>query len=191
MTPAYLTPTPEAEGTRAALAALVPTLTTEGLTLRAPMLSDWETLSPIWRTDRAQYFGGPFNEEDAWLDFAQLVASWIFRGVGWWTVTLTETGKPLGVVGIAAEVGDPEPEMGWLFTQEAEGHGYASEAARAVHGYAFETMGLKTLVSFIDRKNDRSAALARRLGAVEDDSVLSPELAAEDYCFRHQPETRP
>jgi len=184
MTRAFLAPVPEAQRTRDAAAAAIPVLETERLLLRAPRLSDFEVLEPIWRTERGIYMGGPFTQEDAWLDYAQAVAGWVLRGIGYWTVT-DKAGQVLGFIGIGAETADPELEFGWLFTAQAEGFGYATEAARAVHAYAFHTLGLKTLVSFVDRRNTRSEALARRLGAVEDDTVLPPELAAEDFAFRH------
>ncbi|MEL7093699.1 MAG: GNAT family N-acetyltransferase [Pseudomonadota bacterium] len=180
----FLTPAPEADTLRGAIAAAIPTLETERLILRAPRLSDYEVLEPIWRTDRAVYIGGPFNEEDAWLDFCQAVASWVLRGIGYWVVTL-KNGTVLGFVGIGAETSDPELEFGWLLTAEAEGHGYATEAARTVHGYAFGTLGLKTLISFVERGNAASIRLAQRLGAVEDPAVLSGEDAEHAIAFRH------
>ena len=190
MTRAYLQPFPEAETTLAALTAAVPLLDTERLRLRAPRLGDWEVLAPIWRSERGAFIGGPFDEREAWLDFNQAIAGWLLRGVGYWTVTLREDGTPLGFVGLGVETEDPELEFGWLMTEAAEGHGYAFEACQAVRAHAFDTLGLKTLVSFVDRRNARSISLARRLGAVEDDSVLPEALAAEDFAFRHSPEAQ-
>jgi RimJ/RimL family protein N-acetyltransferase len=73
-----------------------------------------------------------------------------------------------------------------------EGQGYATEAARALRDWAFDEAGLPTLVSYMDRENHASAAVARRLGAVPD-----PEAARQpgpendgDLVFRHRPEAR-
>jgi len=173
-----------ATATRDALAAAVPVLRTERLVLRAPRAEDFPVLEHIWTTDRARFLDGPYNEEDAWLDFAQACAGWLLRGQGYWTVTRTEDGQVLGLIGIGQETVDPEMEFGWLLTEAAEGHGYASEATAAVHAYAFETLGFETLVSYVHRDNTRSAAIARRLGAVEDPDAL-PEGAEEDIVFRH------
>ena len=180
----FLAPLPQTHQTRDAIAAAIPVLKTERLILRAPRLDDFAVLEPIWRTERGEFIGGPMNEEDAWLDYAQAVAGWVLRGIGYWVVTLHD-GTVLGLTGIGAETEDPELEFGWLFTAEAEGKGYATEAARAVHAYAFETLGLKTLVSFVHRENTRSEALARRLGAVPDDTVLPAAVASETFAFRH------
>lgn len=184
MTRPFLAPLPETEATHAAIAAVIPTLETERLILRAPRLSDFEVLEPIWRSDHGKFIGGPMNEEDAWLDFTQAVAGWVLCGIGYWVVTLKD-GAVLGLIGIGAETEDPELEFGWLFTTSAQGNGYATEAAKAVHGYAFQTLGLKTLVSFVDNTNARSIALAARLGATPDPTAVPARYQGQDTAFRH------
>jgi RimJ/RimL family protein N-acetyltransferase len=88
------------------------------------------------------------------------------------------------------EYGDPEAELGWLFVEAAEGHGYASEAARAARRFAFDRLGFATLVSYVADGNARSERLARRLGAVPD--AARHPLDAEARVFRHPcPEARP
>lgn len=169
---------------RNALAEIVPILTTERLVLRGPVADDWPLLSPIWRTDRGQFIGGPFNEEDAWLDFCQSAAGWLLRGFGYWVITAKGNDRALGIIGVGQETADPEIEFGWLLLKEAEGKGYAYEAAKAVRAYAFETLGLSSLVSFIDLKNHRSIALARRLGAVEDPQAVPHEYVGVDMAYR-------
>ena len=185
----YDAPLKEAQPVRDRIAAAIPELRTERLILRAPRAEDYATLEPIWRSERGRFIGGPFNEEDAWLDFAQAVAGWVLRGIGYWTITRAEDATVLGLIGVGAETADPELEFGWLLTAEAEGHGYALEAARAVRSYAFGTLGLKTLVSFIDKDNDRSVALAEKLGAQPDASAVPAASADQDYAYRHTPET--
>ena len=186
----FFDPLPAAEPVRAALAAAVPVLTTERLVLRAPKADDFDALKDIWRTDRAQFLDGPYSQDDAWLDFAQTAAGWLLRGQGYWTVTQRESEAVLGLIGIGQETYDPELEFGWMLIAEAEGHGYAAEAARAVKSYAFGQLGLRTLVSYVHRDNARSRALAERLGAVIDPDGL-PDGAEEDIVFRHHAEVHP
>ncbi|NUR87758.1 MAG: GNAT family N-acetyltransferase, partial [Nonomuraea sp.] len=50
----------------------------------------------------------------------------------------------------------------------AWGHGYATEAARAALGFAFDRLGLDEVVSFTATVNARSSAVMRRLGMVHD-----------------------
>ncbi|KMW60526.1 Acetyltransferase, GNAT family [Candidatus Rhodobacter oscarellae] len=178
-------PLPQGEALRQALVAVIPRLETERLILRAPELADWETLEPIWRTDRSAFIGGPFDEEEAWLDFANAVSGWLLRGVGYWTVARKSDGAVLGLFGLGIETTDPELELGWLLVAEAEGAGYALEAAAAVRAYAFDTLGLPSLISMIHRKNTRSIALAKRLGAVEDEGAVPAIYRDTDTAYRH------
>lgn len=182
MTLQFFDPIPQAAAMRASLAAVVPALETERLILRAPRAEDFQILRSIWLTDRSQFIGGPYNEEDAWLDFAQATAGWLLRGLGYWTVTRRTDGEVLGLIGIGQETTDPELEFGWVVTDAAEGNGFAFEACTAVRDYGFKTIGLKTLVSFIDTRNSRSIALANRLGAVDD---TPDDWSHEDLVFRH------
>ncbi|MGI9393987.1 MAG: GNAT family N-acetyltransferase, partial [Boseongicola sp.] len=70
----------------------------------------------------------------------------------------------------------PEPEIGWtVWAAEAEGEGFAFEAAKAARDFAFRELGWTTAVSYIDDGNDRSVALAERLGAWRDDAAETPD----------------
>jgi [ribosomal protein S5]-alanine N-acetyltransferase len=55
-------------------------------------------------------------------------------------------------------------EMGWHFRPASWGLGYATEAAYAVVQYAFEQLKLPLLLAVMDSRNERSIALAERLG---------------------------
>ena len=59
-------------------------------------------------------------------------------------------------------------EIGWRFAREAWGHGYATEAARAVLERAFSELGLPEVVSFTTVANVRSRAVMERLGMTRD-----------------------
>ena len=164
---AWLTPPAGAAADLVArLNALLPRLETDRLILRAAQITDWPVLEPIWTTERAAHIGGPMNGEDAWLDFNQCVASWLLRGTGPLVMTAKDDDTPLGLVLIAPEYGDPSPELGWLLTAEAEGHGYATEAASALRDWGFDWLGRGAFASFIAADNARSINVAERLGAV-------------------------
>jgi RimJ/RimL family protein N-acetyltransferase len=150
------------------IASAVPQLTTARTILRAPRIDDYPTYARIATTERGKFIGGPMSDEDAWLDFCQMVAGWSLRGTGVWTVTPRSDDKAIGFIPLDHEYGDPEPEIGFLFAAAAEGQGLAFEAATAARNFAFGTLGLPTLVSYIDPANTRSVALAERLGATPD-----------------------
>ena len=172
----------------AKLQAALPVLETARLVLRAPCIEDFETYAAIGESDRGRYLVEDNSDRDAlWLDFAQMVACWLLRGHGVWTVERKQDGKAIGFVLLGFEPGDHEPELGYLFLPEAEGHGYAQEAARAARAHAFDTLGLKTLVSTIDPDNARSIRLAERLGATRDAAAEAAHGNAI-HVFRHNAE---
>ncbi|WP_310529842.1 GNAT family protein, partial [Nocardioides sp.] len=55
-------------------------------------------------------------------------------------------------------------EIGWTLHPWAGGKGLATEAARAMLALAFEHYGVRRVVANLDALNERSAALAERLG---------------------------
>lgn len=166
--PWLLTPSAERPATRRrAILAAIPRIVTERLILRAPRAEDWAVLEPIWTTDRARHIGGPMEAEDGWLDFNQMIASWLLRGFGPLTVTLKETSEVIGIVSLDHEWGDPAPELGWLLIEAAEGQGYATEAARALAHWAVADLGSDGVEIYLDRTHEKSVRVARALGAVE------------------------
>lgn len=59
-------------------------------------------------------------------------------------------------------------EIGWSLHPDFAGKGYASEAARATLGIAFEAIGLHRVQAELDPRNDASVALCKRLGMREE-----------------------
>lgn len=165
MTPWSAAITPAMAAQASSLAAVVPTLRTERLVLRAPRLTDFAAYAAIFQSERAVHIGGPFTIENTWDDYSRLCAGWLLRGHGIWAVE-TRAGVPVGFVLIGFEPGDAELELGWFLARDAEGQGYATEAARAARAFGFATLGLARLVSYVAPANYASARIAERLGAV-------------------------
>jgi RimJ/RimL family protein N-acetyltransferase len=168
-----------------AFAAAVPVITTDRLSLRAPGLHDYPAYEAVFTSHRAQYMGGPFDADEAFADFCQGVAGWMLRGAGMWTVTLAGDDAALGWVFLWQEMGDPEPEMGWVLTEAAEGQGYATEAARAVMPHAIRLFGKGGFVSYIDAGNPASVAVAIRLGARRDERAEAAMADPDLVIYRH------
>jgi RimJ/RimL family protein N-acetyltransferase len=149
----------------ATLRAALPELRTDRCILRAPVLED----APFWIAlmvpDTEGHLGGPHTEDEAYNAFAATCGLWLLRGHGLWTVT-DLAGRVLGFVPLGFEPGDQAPELGWMFLPEAQGQGYATEAAAAARAHAMDALALPELVSYIDPTNAPSARLAARLGAV-------------------------
>jgi len=166
--------------------APTPTLQTARLTLRAPRAADW----PVWRdfaaSDRARFVGGPLDEAKAWRAFGHVIGMWVLRGYGTFVFTPTGSDQALGMCGPWHPADWPEPELGWtVCNAEAEGRGYAFEAASAARAHAFDDLHWPTMVSYIDPDNARSIALALRLGAIMDPAAQTPPFDKPVLVFRH------
>jgi RimJ/RimL family protein N-acetyltransferase len=84
---------------------------------------------------------------------------------GRWAVVRQETGEVVG--GLLIRLLPPyeeDLEIGWQLAPEAWGHGYATEASRALLRWAFKSGSADELYAVARPKNDRAIATARRIG---------------------------
>ena len=146
----------------------IPVIETERLILRAPAARDLPALYGFYDSERSSFVGGPMSHELAWRQLGLEIGHWVLRGYGRWTVEEKATGATAGMVGIFNPEGWPEAEIGWDLFEGFEGRGYATEAALATRGFAYGTLGLKTIISLIKPANLASAGVARRMGAVRE-----------------------
>jgi RimJ/RimL family protein N-acetyltransferase len=160
-----------------------PVITTERLTLRMPVMEDFPAYEVLMASPRAVGMGGPFDRRGAWGLFCHDVALWQLYGHGALMIDLRASGECVGQVGINHGPLFPEKELGWLVYDGHEGKGYATEAARALKAWAVDALGLRTLVSYIDPHNIRSAAVAERLGGQLDPKA--PRQDPEDLVYRY------
>ena len=169
------------------------TITTDRLILRPPAPSDEDaflayTGSPRYARERGET---PLHQQ--WGYFAGLLGHWAVRGFGRFVVQRRDTGKLIGHLGPLFPAGWPEREIAWhLWSDDAEGQGFAFEGARAALRHAYQTLGWDTAVSYIATGNTRSRALAERLGAVIDPAATPVPVAPDCLVYRHpRPEEAP
>jgi RimJ/RimL family protein N-acetyltransferase len=141
-----------------------------------------------------RYLGPPLDRAaaDAMLDrLADAIAR---QGWGLWAVEVVAGDGPEGFVGFTGlsrprfdAAFTPCVEVGWRLARAAWGNGYATEAAGAALGYAFDVLGLDEVVSFTTVANARSRAVMERLGMTRDpaDDFDHPNLAADDPLRPH------
>ncbi len=143
-------------------------LTTERLLLRQwrdDDLDAWAELNadPSVR----EFFDGVLTRDQARASLDRFRAAIAGRGWGWWAVEVRDTGELVGMAGLDP-VDDGLPfggvEIGWRLARKAWGQGYATEAARAVLAYGFETLGLPEILAMAAVGNVRSHAVMSRLG---------------------------
>ena len=146
-----------------------PTIETERLTMRAFRHGDLDAYFALFSTPQVRsslYIPESFDPEQAWAQMALFLGQWELRGVGLWALEEKETGRLVGRAGLyCPERPDwPGLEVGWALHPDVWGLGYATEAgARAVE-YGFGEAGEERLFSCILPENERSQAVARRLG---------------------------
>ncbi|RVT85811.1 N-acetyltransferase [Rhodobacteraceae bacterium CCMM004] len=165
-----------------------PVLTTERLTLRAPAPRDADAFIRFFTSERSRFVGGPKTPREAWNFFGTEIGHWALRGYGLFTVTRTGEDRALGMVGHWFPLGWAETEIGWLIFDAAdEGTGIAREAAAACVAHAWGPLGWTSVVSYIDHGNDRSVALAEKLGARLDPDAPQPATSKGEtvLVYRH------
>lgn len=160
-----------------------PVITTTRLRLRPHTMEDIRVLMELAGSARAEFMGGRIGPIEAWRLLAAEVACWALMDMGPWGIERRSDEAFLGQVCIMQPPHFPEVEIGWTLTAEAEGHGYAYEAARAALDWAWNTGRFPTLVSYIGPDNARSIALAERLGAYHDPAAHGPH--PDDRVYRH------
>lgn len=161
----------------------IPTLETERLVLRGPRLSDFEPWAAFFASERSVFERGMMHRVEAYRTWAADAALWTLRGYGAFGCDDKATGAYVGEVGIYQPEGYPGPELGWFVVPEAEGKGYAAEAARAVLDWIRDTFDWRHVTSIIDPRNSRSIALGLRIGGVIDPDL--PGIDPGDVVIRH------
>lgn len=143
-----------------------PVLETSRLLLRLPRATDFDGYAEMLGDEEtARYIGGSSPRGAAWRRFLQMPGAWMLQGFGMFAVTDKRTGEWLGQAGPWQPEGWPGTEVGWSLRRSAWGHGYAFEAATAAIDWAFATLGWHQVIHCIDPANQRSCALAGRLGS--------------------------
>ena len=165
-----------------------PTLETERLILRVPKFDHFTAWEPFYASERAQFIGGPVPDQGlSWRTFCHVAGLWMLRGSGSFVFARKETpSHALGMTGPWHPINWPEPELGWTVWDEGvEGTGLAYEAACEARRFAYDALGWSAPVSYIDRDNARSIALAERMGCTIDPDAATPSADKNDVVYRH------
>lgn len=142
------------------------TLETPRLRLRPPVREDFEgwvamAADPVTMAT----LGGIQPRSVAWRAFVQMAGSWSLYGFGMFSVIQRSTGRWIGRVGPWRPDGWPGNEVGWGLVSDVHGQGYAMEAASAAIDWAVDELRWTEFIHCIDASNERSVALALRLGS--------------------------
>lgn len=139
-------------------------LTTQRLRLRKPQAGDLPAYTAFCASARSHFVGGPYDAVRAFEKLATMIGHWDIRGFGRYVIE--RAGAPIGHVGPLAIESVSPPELTWsLWSETAEGHGYATEAAQAVSKHLFDDCGWQELTILVQPDNHGSVQVAKRLGA--------------------------
>jgi RimJ/RimL family protein N-acetyltransferase len=144
----------------------IPTLETERLRLRPWRDEDIGPFAEFCASEgTARFVGGVCGPDDAWRRMALFLGHWTLRGYGNWALEEKSSARFIGYCGLWNPHGWLEPEIMWALMAEAQGCGFATEAARRARGYAYRELGWRTAISCIATDNLPSQRVAARLGA--------------------------
>jgi RimJ/RimL family protein N-acetyltransferase len=143
---------------------LVPTITTERLRLRAYELGDVRELTHLIGARevaanllRLPY---PYSEQDA----RTFICATEESGEARFAVALSGQERLIGGIGLRIQPAHARAELGYWLGLPYWGCGYATEAARAVLAYGFDTLELHRIHASVFRENIRSAKVLRKIG---------------------------
>jgi len=141
-------------------------LETQRLRLRQWTVNDFENYALFYTDDvNAKYVGGKKDSDGAWRNLAMLIGHWQLNNFGYFAVEEKHNNTFVGCVGLWKSPGWPELELGYWLVNNAQGNGYAKEAATRCITYAKEVLKAPSLVSYIAPENQASRNLAAKLGA--------------------------
>lgn len=156
-------------------------LSTERLMLREMTVDDVDRLYEIYGADGMTDYTEPLYEDrQQEIEYTKeyIRNMYEFCGYGLWIViekpgddaagkpeeNITSEGRIVGRVGITGREGYDEAELGYVIEKDRQGRGYAIEACRAVIGYARDVLEMSGLNCFVQRGNEASVKLCKRLG---------------------------
>jgi RimJ/RimL family protein N-acetyltransferase len=150
---------------------VAPNLETERLLLRHVRPSDVNYFADTHADEEVmRHVGGPVSREDGWRRALTGAGFWGVLGIGLWAVERRSDRQTIGHVGFFdfQRDMDPsiagEPEMGWIFSAEGQGKGFATEAAQTALEWFDAAIGAVSIPAIIDLENTSSMKLAGRLG---------------------------
>lgn len=158
-------------------------LRTERLLMRRWRTADREPFAALNGDPQTMvYFPATLDRaaSDALVD--RIEAMFDQQGFGLWALEVVTTGQFIGFTGLNPLPNDVPGgggmEVGWRLSRHAWHRGYATEAARAALGVAFDGVGLTEIWSMTAVLNEPSQAVMRRIGLSETARFDHPRIPA-------------
>ena len=148
-------------------------LLTEHLELSEPRMADAPALfHDVYGDPEVMRWvaGGPLVDLAATREaLATFRAHQRAHGFTWWTVLERATGRVVGDAGLFSYAGTgPEIEVGYTFTRDVWGKGYATQAAIASLEVAFGPLALARVLAVVRPENGASQRVLEKAGMRRD-----------------------
>ena len=136
-----------------------------------------------------RWLGGMLGRDQARAYMDRAHDAFARLGMGRYAIERKSDGAFIGATGLMPnhesmlEFLPPYVDMGWRLRQDAWGHGYVTEAARAVVADGFGRLGLSEITATTAAINLRSRAVMERLGMTYDEAAsgfIGPEHEPDD-----------
>ncbi|HLH33963.1 MAG TPA: GNAT family N-acetyltransferase [Alloacidobacterium sp.] len=167
-------------------------LKTNRLVLRRWQDSDREPFAAMHADARVmEFLPRLMTREESDNLIERIEAAFTQRGFGLCAVELKSDHRFIGFIGLSVPNFQahftPCVEIGWRLAAHAWGLGFATEGARAVTAYAFDTLKLDSIVSFTAEQNLRSRRVMEKIGMTFDpaESFNHPNLPEGHLLRRH------
>ncbi len=91
---------------------------------------------------------------------------WMYPGLGTWRAERRDTGQFIGWFALKYIPHTPEVEVGYRLVFDAWGRGFATEGAKALMRYGFETLTLERIIGVTEAGNRASQHVLTKAGLV-------------------------
>jgi len=149
----------------------MPLLETNRLLLRDFVPLDWEAINTVLsdpEVTRYMHFAAWTEEKRReWFDWCIDNSHELNPDVYNWALALKTTGTVIGWLGIGSAshpTMDHERDFGYALDRHAWGHGYMTEALRAVLAFEFEALGTQRIFATCETANRASARVMEKAG---------------------------
>lgn len=138
-----------------------------------------------------EYFPSALSREESDDLTRNIIAEFEEQGWGLWAASVPDVADFIGFIGLARPSFEahftPAVEIGWRLAIDHWGKGYATEGAKAVLAYGFETINLPEIVSFTSVQNMRSRHVMEKIGMQHDpkDDFEHPNLHEQHPLKEH------
>lgn len=160
-------------------------LETPRLVIRRLSSSDVKSLKPILGDSEVMKYSlkGALNEEGIKEYIDKILSHYDRHGYGLWGIVQKGTDELIGIAGLIYQILEDSPftELAYRLARKHWGKGFATEAAKAILEYAFNTLNIDRLISIIEPGNAASVKVAIRVGMTRVKSTKFHEFSVDIY----------